>query len=109
MPVTGPSHPGSEGASREADELAASRELRDLGGRVKAARAAVAKTPGAADKMRADWRKEASFLARFAISRAQFRQGAGEIEVGSRDSGEWVDPQSDELAERHARGTAELP
>jgi hypothetical protein len=50
---------------------------------VKAARKAIATTPGAADAMRADWRKEAAFLARFGVTQAQFRHGvpAGAVEI----------------------------
>jgi len=68
--------------SREADERAAERRLRDLRGRVKAARAALSGAPGAADLLRANWRREAAFYARFGITQAQFRGGAGQIEPG---------------------------
>jgi hypothetical protein len=61
--------------SREADEHAAARRLADLRGRVKAARKAIQAVPGAATAMRADWRREAAFLARFGVTRGQFRQG----------------------------------
>jgi hypothetical protein len=61
--------------SREADERAEELRLRDLRGRVKAARKAIAITPGAAEAMRADWLKEAGFLAQFGITQAQFRRG----------------------------------
>ncbi len=62
--------------SREADERAAERRLRDLRGRVKAARAAVSANPGAEAVLRQDWVKAARFYARFGISESQFRQGA---------------------------------
>jgi hypothetical protein len=68
--------------SWEADERAAERRLRDLRGRVKAARAALSGAPGAADLLRANWRREAAFYARFGITQAQFRGGAGQIEPG---------------------------
>jgi hypothetical protein len=61
--------------SREADERTAERTLRDLRGRVKAARAAISRVPGASEVLRADWRREARFLARFGIAQAQFRHG----------------------------------
>jgi hypothetical protein len=61
--------------SREADERAAERRVRDLRGRVKAARAALAATPGAAEAMGEAWRKQAGFRARHEISQAQFRRG----------------------------------
>ena len=61
--------------SREADERAAERRLRDLRGRVKAARAVVSATPGAEEVLRRDWMKAAHFYARFAITEAQFSNG----------------------------------
>ncbi|MCI4317346.1 MAG: hypothetical protein L3J96_02305, partial [Thermoplasmata archaeon] len=72
--------------SREADELAVGRRLRDLRGRVKAARAALAGTPGAAEAMRADWRREAGFLARFGITQSQFRNGVPAVGPSISDS-----------------------
>jgi hypothetical protein len=72
--------------SREADERAAERRLRDLRGRVKAARAALAAAPGAAEAMGADWRKEAAFLACLGISQAQFRNGVATAESGTLDA-----------------------
>jgi hypothetical protein len=62
--------------SREADERAAERRLRELRGRVKAARAAIATTPGLAETLARDWRKAARFYARFGITEAMFRHGA---------------------------------
>jgi hypothetical protein len=61
--------------SREADELAAARRLRELRGRVKAARAALSRARGAEEALRADWRREAAFYARFGITQTQFRHG----------------------------------
>jgi hypothetical protein len=52
------------------------RELRDLRGRVKAGRAALAAVPGAADAMRAGPSKEAAFLARFGITQVELQEGA---------------------------------
>jgi hypothetical protein len=62
--------------SREADERAEERRLRELRGRVKAARAAIAAIPGAQAILRQDWAKAARFYARFEITEAQFRRGA---------------------------------
>ena len=62
--------------SREEDERAEARHLRDLRGRVKAARAVVGTAPGLAEILAHDWRKAAAFYARFSISEAQFRHGA---------------------------------
>jgi hypothetical protein len=67
--------------SREAEERAAERRLRDLRGRVKAARAALSTNPGAQEALRADWRREAAFYARFGITQAQFRHGVPRTEV----------------------------
>jgi hypothetical protein len=64
--------------SREADERAAARQLRDLRGRVKAARAVVSTTPGLADALRNDWKKAASLYSRFGITESQFRHGVPE-------------------------------
>ncbi len=61
--------------SREADERAAERRLRDMRGRVKAARAAISATPGAAAVLSRDWQKAARFYARFGITETQFRLG----------------------------------
>ncbi len=54
--------------SREVDERAAERRLRDLRGRVKAARAVVSRTPGLAETLARDWQKAARFYARFGIT-----------------------------------------
>ena len=61
--------------SREADERAAARTLRDLRGRVKAARAVVCRTPGLGETLESDWRKAARFYARFGNTQAQFIHG----------------------------------
>jgi hypothetical protein len=61
--------------SREADERLSKRRLRDLRGRVKAARALVANTPGLAEIVASDWRKAARFYARFGVTQAVFRYG----------------------------------
>ncbi len=61
--------------SREADEEEAERRLRDLRGRVKAARALVSSTPGLAEKLLGNWRKKGIFYARLGITEALFRYG----------------------------------
>ena len=61
--------------SREADEQAEARKLRDLRGRVKRARAHVAITPGLAGLLDADWKRADSFYARFGVTESQFRFG----------------------------------
>jgi hypothetical protein len=61
--------------SREADERAAARQLRDVRARVKAARAVVGGTPGLSETLQADWKKAAAFYGRFGITDGQFRRG----------------------------------
>ncbi len=61
--------------SREADERAAERRLRDLRGRVKATRAAISTTPGAEAVLQQDWIKAAHFYAHLGITEEQFRRG----------------------------------
>jgi hypothetical protein len=68
--------------SREADERAAARNLRDLRARVKVARAAISATPGADEILRRDWQKAARFYAAFEITEAQFRHGVAELARG---------------------------
>jgi hypothetical protein len=62
--------------SLEEDERQEERRIRDLRGRVKRARAAVASTPGLAEILASDWRKAARFYARIGITESQFRLGA---------------------------------
>jgi hypothetical protein len=61
--------------SREADERAAARQLREVRVRVKAARALVATTQGMSVMLARDWRKAAWFYARFGITEGLFRHG----------------------------------
>jgi len=61
--------------SREEDERADARYVRDLRGRVKAARAVVSRTPGLVEKLTSDWKKAARFWARFGITEEMFRAG----------------------------------
>ncbi len=61
--------------SREEDERQEERRLRDLRGRVKAARAVVSSASGLAKVLASDWRKAARFYARFGIIETQFRCG----------------------------------
>ncbi|MCI4343645.1 MAG: hypothetical protein L3J92_05985 [Thermoplasmata archaeon] len=69
--------------SREADERAAARTMRELRARVKAARALVATTPGMAETLARDWRKAAGFYARFGITEGQFRDGVARPALNS--------------------------
>ncbi|MFZ0891214.1 MAG: hypothetical protein WB778_06600 [Thermoplasmata archaeon] len=61
--------------ARDADERMAERRLRDLRGRVKAARAALSVTTGAEEVLRQDWAKAARFYARFEITEENLRIG----------------------------------
>ncbi|MCI4318914.1 MAG: hypothetical protein L3K23_02125 [Thermoplasmata archaeon] len=61
--------------SRDADERLEAHRVRDIRGRVKAARAMVATTPGLAEALKRDWRKAAGFHARFGITEAELRNG----------------------------------
>jgi hypothetical protein len=62
--------------SREEDERQEERRLRDLRGRVKAARAAISATPGAEAGLRRDRTRATQFYAKFGVSEATFLHGA---------------------------------
>jgi len=78
--------------SREADERAAERRLRDLRGRVKAARAIVAATPGLAETLTSDWQKAARFYARLGITEALCRYGVRDAPQDASDNPVDVSP-----------------
>jgi hypothetical protein len=61
--------------------------------------------------MRADWRKEAAFLARFGVTQAQFRQGvpAGAGETPGEDGIESLGAPLDGREEVAARAVASFP
>ena len=61
--------------SREAEEREAERRLRDLRGRVKAARAVIARAPGLSDLLASDWGRAAWFYARFGVNEQFMRHG----------------------------------
>ena len=71
---------------READERAGERRLRDLRGRVKAARAVVASTPGLAETLARDWRKAAGFCARYGITEEKLRNEVPSTDHSTEDS-----------------------
>ncbi len=56
--------------------------MRDLRGRVKAARAAISAAHGGEETLQRDWVKAACFFARFDISEAQFRHGVHGSSLG---------------------------
>ena len=92
--------------SRSSDDRRAASRLRDLRGRVKAARAALAAVPGGADAMAADWQKEAAFLAGWRITSEQFRHGVAELpETATEPLPSFADGPS----ETRAREAATLP
>ena len=86
--------------SREADERAAERALRDLRGRVKAGRAVVGANPELAETLQRDWRRAARFSARFGVTVEQLRHGAPAAATGVSE-----DPQ-ETLTRVLAQGTA---
>jgi len=71
--------------SREADERAAEQRLRDLRGRVKAARATISAIPSVEAVLRHDWIRAARFSTRFGITERQFRRGVPPLEGFSDD------------------------
>ncbi|MGA3023025.1 MAG: hypothetical protein ABSE66_09570 [Thermoplasmata archaeon] len=71
--------------SREADERAAERRLRELRGRVKAARATISAAPGAEHVLRRDWVKAAHLYARFGITEEVLRRGVPAVPVDDPD------------------------
>jgi len=93
--------------SREADERAAERRLRDRRGRVKAARAAISATMGAEEVLRQDWVKAACFYARFGISESAFRQGVpATSSKSSADPGKPIGPLGSAATDFHAKAGA---
>lgn len=69
--------------SREVDEREEEQRLREVRGRVKAARALVSTTPGLAETLRADWHKAARFYARFGITEQTLREGVKKLDLSS--------------------------
>ncbi|MCI4364541.1 MAG: hypothetical protein L3K10_00530 [Thermoplasmata archaeon] len=69
--------------SRDADERAAARNLRDVRARVKAARALVATSPAMSETLSRDGRSAVWFYAQFGINLGQFRLGAAQEQGGS--------------------------
>ena len=91
--------------SREAEEREMERRLRDLRGRVKAARALIAGTPELAEVLKSDWLRAARFYAKFGVTEGLVRQEVPAGEVGGEDLAEGVGSPVDAMAE--ARGRAE--
>ena len=95
--------------AREEDEHQAGAQLRDLRGRVKAARAAISANPGAEEVLARDWVKEARFYVRFGITQAQFRHGVTTVEEAGDDLFQQLRSPCDWLSEVRAREAACLP
>jgi len=95
--------------SREADERAAPRQLREQRARVKAARAMVAITPGLAETFARDWRKAAPFYARFGIMEGIFRRGVPSTDDVNPDATERLGSSCDWAEEVTARESMVLP
>ena len=80
--------------SREEDERAAERRLRELRGRVKVARAVVSGMPRLAEVLAKDWPRAAMFYARFGITEETFRHGVLARPEASAPARQWADRQS---------------
>ncbi len=85
--------------SREAEEHEAERRLRDLRGRVKRARAVIARTPRLAETLRSDWQRAVEFSARYGVREEHVRHGVPSLDAEVRDFAERVGSQSDWMAE----------
>ena len=98
--------------SREADEREVERRLRDLRGRVEAARAVIARTPGLFDLLAREPDKARMFCARRGIAERTLVDGAdaGDLdEDGLADVFERLLQPLDSPVETRARATAMLP
>jgi hypothetical protein len=78
--------------SREEDERREARHLRDLRGRVKAARAIVSTTPGLSETLQKDWETATRFYALHGITETQLRSG-----VPPNDDYEGLDSSSSDV------------
>jgi hypothetical protein len=93
------------------DERATARRLRDLRGRVKAARATIPATPGTERALRQDWVRAAHFYARFGITEALLRYGVPKMECpeeADQCSGSYIEP-TDARKETLSHEEATLP
>jgi hypothetical protein len=94
----------------QGDELTAEQRLREVRERVKAARGALSARPGSREALRADWRMEAVFLARFGITQAQLRHGVpSAVASPPEDIRESLRSSYDGFDEWQARATATFP
>ncbi len=71
--------------SREAEEREAEKRLRDLRGRVKAARAVIAGGPGLSETLKSDWQRAARFYRRFGVTEGFVRHGVPTADAEGED------------------------
>jgi hypothetical protein len=95
--------------NREEDERGTERQVRDLRGRVKRARAVVATTPGLAEILQRDWQKAARFYVRFGFTETLLRHGGPGSEVLNDDHDDRFRALRDDLNEPREREAATLP
>lgn len=95
--------------SREAEERGAERRLRDLRGRVKAARAVIAGTPGLTETLKSDWQRAVRFYARFRVTEGLMRHGIPAREAEVDDLAERARSPVDWMEEEMAKKRAILP
>ena len=91
--------------SREEDERQVERQLPDLRGQVKRARAVVAMTRGFAEKVAGDWRMARVFYARYGITESLFRHGVSVVEAAGESTTVAIRQRTH--ASTEARGHAE--
>ncbi|NNN16801.1 MAG: hypothetical protein HKL79_00320, partial [Thermoplasmata archaeon] len=95
--------------SRETEEREAERRLRGLRGRVKAARAVIARTSGLAEVLARDWRRATRFYARYGVTERLVRHGVPAVASTDQDLAERVGSSSIWMAEARARADAVFP
>ncbi len=95
--------------SLEGDEREAERRLRDLRGRVKAARAVIAGTPGLVELLTRDWRRAAWFYARFGVTEELVKHSVPAACAERDDLAEPVRSPVDWVGEGNARADAVFP
>ncbi len=95
--------------SCEEDERAEARRIRDLRGRVKAARAVVSATPGLAETLFRDWQKAARFYGRFGITERVFRDGVPPDIDSNKNTTVFVQQSPDRAEEAHAPASTAIP
>jgi hypothetical protein len=95
--------------SQEAEEREADQRLRDLRGRVKAARAVIAGTPILAETLKSDWQRAIRFYARFGVTEELVKHGAPPAELRVEDLFERLDSSREWSSEVRAHSEVVLP